>query len=358
MSEENLKTSSNAQRKKSITEALTRLEAEAESLKTKKDKLSLEYEKFQDDVIGNSEGKRKDGELSILGDVKDSQVKINEYHDHLFSEEDGLKVKINNFFLEIENAQKNSTSTQEDIIKLKAEASDSTKEVNSTKDSAIAALKEVEKVKNKFDAFCQAIEEREKGIKSQNEKVESENSRLSHLISQSANLLAEMTDKSLHNAFKKEAEANKKEHTKYFYFSLGTLGAGIAAFVIPLIIQAVATNPLNVYEFWFARTFIAVPFVFAYWLCVSTASIKMKLAEEYQHKASIAEALSGYREMWDLEHQDDEYKELFNLISKDLVKNPANKIKISHNNIFEKIDGVAKSAVKEVKEIINNEKSN
>ena len=138
MSEENLKTSSNAQRKKNITEALTRLETEAEILKSKKDKIGLEYEKFQDSVMGNSEGKRKDGELSIFGDVKDSQEKINDYHDQLFSE-DGLEIKINNFSLAIENAKKTSISIQEEIVKFKTEVGDSAKETNSTKDAAVAA---------------------------------------------------------------------------------------------------------------------------------------------------------------------------------------------------------------------------
>ena len=353
MSEENSKASSSAARKKSIAEALTRLETEAQNLENKKNEICLELDNLQEEITGSNEGRKKDGEPSILADVRNSQIKINEYYNELFSKENGLKIKISNLSLEIETAKEDSIIAQEEIIKLGVDANTSTDKINLIKNAASTSLQEIEKVKNKFDSFCQIIEEREENIKSQNEKVEAEVSRLSHLVTQSANLLAEMTDKSLHNAFKNEADANKKEHSKYFYFSLWTLGAGIVAFLIPLLIQALATNPLNVYEFWFARTFIAVPFVFAYWLCVSTASIKMKLAEEYQHKASIAEALSGYREMWDLEHQDDEYKELFNLISKDLVKNPANKIKISHNNLFEKVNNTIESS-KKIKEEIKN----
>ena len=50
------------------------------------------------------------------------------------------------------------------------------------------------------------------------------------------------------------------------------------------------------------------------------------MAEEYHHKAAIAEAMTGYRQLYDLEHEDGEYMELFNSLKDQLNVNPSNSI--------------------------------
>jgi len=354
MSEGSIKISSNTQRKKNLTEALARLENDVENLNNQKNQIGLGYEKFQDEVIGNGDGIKKDGKLSILGDVKDSQKKINDYYNHLFENEDdkkSLEDKINSFSSEIEEAKKDAVSTQEEINESKIKTDEVVAEINSTKDVAISTLKEIEKIKTKFDSFCQSMDERDNQIKSQREELNSELKKLTQLNSQSSELLAEITDKSLHNAFKKEARANKDGQLFYFWFSILILIGGSFLFLHSLKIEIGNNSKVTSQELWLLRFFLSVPFAFAYWLCSSKAAIKMKLAEEYQHKASIAEALSGYREMWSLKHTDAEYQKLFNLVSSDLIKNPADKIKISHKDIFEKVEDTAKSILKGINPI-------
>jgi hypothetical protein len=50
------------------------------------------------------------------------------------------------------------------------------------------------------------------------------------------------------------------------------------------------------------------------------------LAEEYHHKAAIAEAMTGYRQLYELEHEDVEYMELFNSLKDQLNINPSKSI--------------------------------
>jgi hypothetical protein len=51
-----------------------------------------------------------------------------------------------------------------------------------------------------------------------------------------------------------------------------------------------------------------------------------KLAEEYHHKAAIAEAMTGYRQLYELDHEDKEYMELFNSLKDQLNINPSKSI--------------------------------
>ena len=72
----------------------------------------------------------------------------------------------------------------------------------------------------------------------------------------------------------------------------------------------------------------------------------MNLAEEYQHKASISEALSGYRKLWDLEHDSQEYQDFFNPTLSHLIKNPSDKVKFNQDDLG-KISNVMPKADKE-----------
>lgn len=358
MSEENIKIPNTKERKKKISEALDVLESELRGLEKRKIQIHSEYDNFHNDVVGDSDGKKVDGNLSILGDVKDSQTKITEYYNDIFSSgegETGIEAKIDGFLLKIESVEKNALASQEKINAAEANVDNSKEEVEALEKQASAILAEVEKIKSKFDLFCQKIDEREGKIKAQEDKINAETEKVSGLSNQVTKLLEEMTDKSLHNAFKSEANSNKKGQLFYFWFSLIILIGGSLLFLHSLKIEVSNNASITGHELWLIRFFLAVPFGFAYWLCSSKAAIKMKLAEEYQHKASIAEALAGYREMWSLKHHDEEYQKLFNLVSSDLIKNPADKIKISHKDIFEKVGDTAKSVIRGVKEILPKE---
>jgi hypothetical protein len=181
-------------------------------------------------------------------------------------------------------------------------------------------------------------------IKNQDEDISKQRQELQSLNDQSTQLLAELTDKSLHNTFKTQAEKKKWAHRLYFAFSIGILLIGV---VVGLITQHYHEAwQLNGLDLWLYRLFISTPIGLLYWLCVSNSGIALKLAEEYQHKASISETLSGYRKLWNLEHQDQEYRDLFDPIACDLIKNPADKIKISNKDVFENLADIAKALAK------------
>ena len=63
------------------------------------------------------------------------------------------------------------------------------------------------------------------------------------------------------------------------------------------------------------------------------SSINKRLAEEYQHKTSLVEYLIGYKKMWELEREDEEYKNLLVDIKKHILLNPALFIKADKDYI-------------------------
>ena len=73
-----------------------------------------------------------------------------------------------------------------------------------------------------------------------------------------------------------------------------------------------------------------------------------KLAEEYHHKASIAAAMTGYRELYGLEHKDAEYMELFNSLKEQLNTNPSKgidtflKLKSPHEELSDGVKNLLK----------------
>jgi hypothetical protein len=349
MSENNIKIKSVKNRKEVMDKNLTNLENEINSLLLKKEeiktKLVEEYDNYKDGVFGNDEGKTKKGELSILSDIKDSQGKVHNYYHKVFDEDEGIKNKIEEFKLSAESIKDSLVKIEEESKKL----SESTNSYNSESESTLEDIKEllesaktliseIEEFKETTNQFCDKIDEREEKIKIQNEKISTSQSELDRLNEESSKLLQEITDKSLHNAFKIQAEEKKKAHKWYFGFSLGVLLFGV---LLMMLIQFFQDGlKLDDYELWFARLFISVPVGLAYWLCTVKSNITMQLAEEYQHKASVSEALSGYRKLWDLEHDSKEYKDFFNPTVLHLINNPSDKIKFSSKDIIDKIGNI------------------
>lgn len=71
---------------------------------------------------------------------------------------------------------------------------------------------------------------------------------------------------------------------------------------------------------------ITLPLVFIAWMYSRNQKIAKKLAEEYHHKASLAEAMTGYRNLYQLKHDSAEYLSLFDKIKEQLNVNPSSKI--------------------------------
>jgi hypothetical protein len=303
-------------------------------------------------VFGDTEGKNGDGEDAILPNIQDSEKEINDYYNKLVSK-DGIESKINEYKINIEQSKIDVEGIKDDIINSQTEIINiknnvlSTQEIiNKSAEEVVMLLKSANESKEAFDAFCATITEREALIKKQNEEISNQRQELQSLNNQSTQLLAELTDKSLHNAFKIQAVAEKKEHDKYFNYSIFSLGGGFIAFVFLFLLQAFSSHQFSIYELWLIRISLIAPFGFAYYLCSTKSNISMKLANEYQHKASISEALSGYRKLWNLEHEDGEYRDLFDPIARDLIKNPSDKIKISNKDILENVADIVKTVVK------------
>ena len=314
-------------------------------------KVEKSFNNFNSKVFGDADGKNEDGEDAILPNIEDSEKAINDYYNKLVGK-DGIQSKIDQcrtnieqYKSDIQEIKDDVVNSQTEITNIKNDVSATQKTINDNAEEVTELLESTKESKETFDAFCAKIAEREVLIKKQNEDISKQKQELQSLNDQSSQLLAELTDKSLHNAFKIQAVAEKKEHDKYFNYSIASLVSGFVAFLTLFLVQAFSKHDFSIYELWLIRISLITPFGFAYYLCSTKSSISMKLANEYQHKASISEALSGYRKLWNLEHGDEEYKDLFDPIARDLIKNPSDKIKISNKDVFENVTNFAKAVM-------------
>jgi hypothetical protein len=181
--------------------------------------------------------------------------------------------------------------------------------------------------------------------------------KLKKLIKEANDKLFALTDSSLHNAFAKRAtnftnefKANEKLTLNLTY---GVI-ADILFFGIVQIVLICLDKPFN-YHILLYQFSIASALVFAIWMVNRNQKIAKKLAEEYHHKASLAEAMTGYRALYDLKHESVEYLELFNSLKDQLntnpsksideflnLKSPQENIGLAFNDSVEKITDVVK----------------
>jgi len=158
--------------------------------------------------------------------------------------------------------------------------------------------------------------------------IDSQKQRLDKLIKEATEKLYALTDSSLHNAFAKRAEEYTKEFGRLETLTHKLTWAVIIDIVIFGLIQCVliALDKGFNYHILIYQFSIAGALVFAIWMFNRNQKIAKKLAEEYHHKAAIAEAMTGYRQLYDLEHEDGEYMELFNSLKDQLNINPSKSI--------------------------------
>ncbi len=158
--------------------------------------------------------------------------------------------------------------------------------------------------------------------------IELQRRKLDTLIIEANHKLYALTDSSLHNAFATRAEDYTREFKRLekitFNMTLGII-ADILIFGIIQLILVLTDKPFN-YHLLIYQFSIAGALVFAIWMYNRNQKIAKKLAEEYHHKAAIAEAMTGYRQLYGLEHTSPEYMELFNSLKKQLNTNPSTAI--------------------------------
>ncbi len=161
------------------------------------------------------------------------------------------------------------------------------------------------------------------------ETIELLNTRLDKLISEAEKQLNAITDSSLHNSFFNRAKAHGDEYDKFQTYTLRsslTLVGITLFFGIIQIIRIFAYEQSFDYHLLIYQISVSLPVVFIAWMYNRNQKIAKKLAEEYYHKSSISEAMTGYRSLYQLKHDSDEYMSLFNEIKQQLNINPAGKI--------------------------------
>jgi hypothetical protein len=177
--------------------------------------------------------------------------------------------------------------------------------------------------------------------------------RLGNLIQQATEKLHALTDSSLHNSFFSRAQKYSTEYAdlqRYTFMAiLGISGVTVVFAIIQLINVYGYHKPFS-YNLEIYQLGITLPLVYAIWMLNRNQKIAKKLAEEYHHKAALAEAMTGYRALYQLQHDSPEYMNLFNGIKEQLNNNPSTTI-----DKFLNLKSPTESIIKESSKIVNPE---
>jgi hypothetical protein len=286
-----------------------------ESLNTQITNLKNEIEKFKIETLID-----EDEKVSTKTSVKNLIVDANK----LIADSQKANTDIETKHIEISSAQKlllidedGHESVKTQIIKIK---DDFTKNLTESD-------KEIKDLKRFHKKVFEKTGDEETGTEQEGLKVTVENlaNRLSKLTTEAEKRLFGLTDSSLQHAFASRAKAYTIEFEKLQQFTYKLtwfLIIDIIVFgVIELILIACGKSfdyHLLIYQF-----SIAGALIFAMWMFNRNQKIAKKLAEDYHHKASITEAMTGYRELYGLEHKNPEYMELFTSLIEQLNTNPS-----------------------------------
>lgn len=322
-----------------------------DSIKTQTLNLKNEIEQFKIETLFDSDEKKST--KTILNNLITDAT-------NLITDSQKTNTAIESKHLEISAAQKllledeegrDSVKTQ--IVKIKEEFSKNLAENE----------RELRKLRTFYKTVFEKIideetEEESPGLKA---TVESLANRLEKLTSQAEKKLFGLTDSSLQHAFTSRAKKYSLEFTKLqkitFWLTLALVGDIVIFGIIQLCINEFNWH-LLIYQF-----SIAGALAFAIFMYNRNQKIAKKLAEEYQHKASLTEAMTGYRELYSLDHKDTEYMELFNSLKDQLNTNPSKqidsflKLKSPHEELSSSIKGIlnpenVKAIAEQVTEIL------
>lgn len=250
-------------------------------------------------------------------------AKINIFHNKLFLEDNGnesieqaIDAFYNRLFIDGENEKSLNTQFEQFV-----------KAINDRFKVADEKIKSLETFYS--NVFEDKKDEEGKIIKqSLINSIDGQKKLLDKLIKEATEKLYALTDSSLHNAFAKRAEEYTKEFGRLETLTHKLIWAVIIDIAVFGLIQCllVALDKGFNYHILIYQFSIAGALIFAIWMFNRNQKIAKKLAEEYHHKAAIAEAMTGYRQLYNLEHEDDEYMELFNSLKDQLNINPSKSI--------------------------------
>lgn len=249
--------------------------------------------------------------------------------------------KINNLYIEAIEGDDEHTSLKEDLDELRItllDGNDTKKSIKTEFKENLEVLKSENKNAKQFndklkilhdEVFNSELDEEGNELKkSLINKINESEKKLTKLINEANAKLFALTDSSLHNAFAKRASDFTTEFKDNEKLTLRlTYGViiDILLFGLVQIILICLNKPFN-YHILIYQFSIASALVFAIWMVNRNQKIAKKLAEEYHHKASLAEAMTGYRALYDLKHESKEYLELFNSLKDQLNTNPSKSI--------------------------------
>lgn len=321
--------------KVSVKKNLADIAATIESDGKKIAELKAGIETFANEVlVGTSDQESTKSRIEAI--LAANTAKINEflaYHKKIFVGEGGkipLKDEYETAYEEIVAAHSElitgdpkdikSKPIKTQIIELQNTARALEAEVASTLTKLQGFQKEV------FDTSIDEEGEEQPGLKRAAENLEI---RLGNLIQQATDKLHALTDSSLHNSFYSRAEKYSKEYAELQEYTFSSVFAICGVTVLFAVIQLINVFFLKKefsYNLEIYQLGITLPIVYAVWMFNRNQKIAKKLAEEYHHKAALAEAMTGYRALYQLEHNSPEYMNLFNSIKEQLNNNPSTTI--------------------------------
>ncbi len=303
-------------------------------------------------------------DAKLIEEKKQTQIELigelSSFHNEAFSgseENTSIKEQLDTFLEEYEGKNVEITEKQSKFNEFYSEIFKGTDEKKSLKDDFNFTLLHIkkqlsdsEKELSYLNEFHDKVIDKEDPLGETKIGLSTTVSRLKDqlqtLINDAEKKLYAITDSSLHNAFAVRAESYTKEFQKlqkYTFFSILGLIIDLVVFGGVQVGLNIADKPFS-YNILIYQFSIAGSLLIAIWMFNRNQKMAKKLAEEYHHKASISEAMTGYRSLYSLDHEDEEYQQLFNSIKDQLNINPSKHIDsfLKLKSPQEEVTGIAK----------------
>lgn len=308
---------------------------------------------FYNENLLDEEGKEsKKTQINKL--IDDAKLKYNDLINNyktLLTDEDGKQsVKT-----QIETAKENILKAHKELLVDEIDKESLKTKMDKLHDIFFNREKENAILIDALKSFHKIVYEKttdEKGVDNEGLKKTTENlkNKLEKLVQETTEKLHALTDSSLHNSFFTRAEAHTNEYEKlqtYTFRSVISIAAVTLSFALIQMINILCLDKSFNYQITYYQLGITLPLIYIVWMYNRNQKIAKKLAEEYHHKAALAEAMTGYRDLYQLKHESQEYMDLFNGIKEQLNINPSTKIDkfLSHKSPQENLISKSNSLV-------------
>ena len=140
-------------------------------------------------------------------------------------------------------------------------------------------------------------------------------------------ILATATSAALGGAFKAEADLRDKSAKNYFRWVVGSLSL---LSVIGLILLLTHMPSMDLKDY-IPRILLMVPITFIALVANKQLAVNRQAREEYAHKSSLSLSFDGFRKL--VEDKPSIYEEFFQKTTHEILKNPAEALESSENEI-------------------------